>query len=159
MIDNIFLYLRAARQQLWQLHLVALDNLVPYFFALDLQNHASMSPIYLSEMYNLAMEDQELLSAGSFCVAKTMIPFISIGVDHALEQKNKLMKIVRGIRNISIDENKLEQFFAICPLISKMYDQFQGMYNMKSNKRQTVRHELVGSSKEFLTKSVKLYKT
>ena len=40
-----------------------------------------------------------------------MIPFGSIGVDHALEQQNKLIKIVGGIRNISIDENKLEQFF------------------------------------------------
>ena len=40
-----------------------------------------------------------------------------------------------------------------------MDDQFQGMYNMKSDKRRTVHHELVGSSKEFLTKSVKLYKT
>ena len=35
-----------------------------------------------------------------------MIPFVSIGVDHALEQQNNLMKIVRGIQNISIDENK-----------------------------------------------------
>ena len=40
-----------------------------------------------------------------------------------------------------------------------MDDQFQGMYNMKYDKRLTVHHELVGSSKEFLTKSVKLYKT
>ena len=96
MIDNIFLYLRATWQQLWQLHLVALDDFVPYFFALDLQNHAKMSPIYLSEMYNLEIEDQEFLSAGSFCVAKTMVPFVSIGVDHALEQQQtkKLMKIV-----------------------------------------------------------------
>ena len=74
---------------------------------------------------------------------KTMIPFVSIGVDHALEQQNKLMKIVGGIRNISIDENKLEQFFAMCPLISKMGGQFQRKHNMKSNKRRTVRHELV----------------
>ena len=84
-----------------------------------------------------------------------MIPFVSIGV----EQQNKLMKIVGGIRNISFDENKLEQFFAICPLISKMDDQFQGMYNMKSDKTQTVHHELFGSLMEFLTKSVKLNKT
>ena len=110
-------------------------------------------------MYNLEMEDQEFLSAESFCVAKKMIPFVSIGVDHALEQQNKLMKIVGGIRNISIAENMLEQFFAICPLISKIDDQFQGMYSMKSDKRRTVHHELVGSSKEFLTKSVLLYKT
>ena len=59
------------------------------------------------------MEDQEFLSAGSFCVAKTMVPFVSIGFDNALEQQNKLMKIVGGIRNISVDENKLEQFFTI----------------------------------------------
>ena len=131
--------------------IVALDNFVPYFFASDLQNYAKMPPIYLSETYNLEMEDREFLLVGSFCVVKTMIPFVSIGVDHALEQQNKLMKIVGGIRNISIDENKLEQFFAICPLISKMNDQFLGMYNMKSDKRQTVHHELVGSSKEFLT--------
>ena len=51
------------------------------------------------------------------------------------------MTIVGGIRNISIDE-------------SKMDDQFQWMHNIKSDKRRTVHHELVGSSKEFLTKSV-----
>ena len=92
MIDNILLYLRATRQQLWQLHLVALDNFISYFFALDLQNYAKMSPIYLSEMYNLETEDQEFLSARSFCVAKTMIPFVSIGVDHALRIRNISMK-------------------------------------------------------------------
>ena len=56
---------------------MTLDNFVPYFFALDLQNDAKMSPIYLSEMYNLEMEDQEFLS-GSFCVAKPMIPLIML---------------------------------------------------------------------------------
>ena len=47
MIDNIFLYLQATRQQLWQLHLVALDNFVPYFSALDLQKSRTICPLFI----------------------------------------------------------------------------------------------------------------
>ena len=50
MIENMLLYLRATRQQLWEVHLAAKDQFTllqvftKYYFA-------RMSPVYLSAMY------------------------------------------------------------------------------------------------------------
>lgn len=94
------------------IHLVSLEKFMPYFFAHDLQNYARMTPVYLSDMHNLSSDDR-LFIEKNFCVCKSDIPFISIGVDHALEQENKVTKVMGGITNLSIDDNKLEQFFMI----------------------------------------------
>ena len=94
MIENMLLYMRATRQQLWNLHLGAKNIFTKYYFALDLLFYARMSPVYLSAMYNLRIEDPESWKfiKTNFCVKKSKKGFVAIGVDHAQEQVNKELK-------------------------------------------------------------------
>ena len=53
MVEILLRFIRATRQGLWDLHLTTLDELVKYFFALELPE----SPVYLSQIYALKNED------------------------------------------------------------------------------------------------------
>ena len=50
MYEVLLLFIRASRQRDWILHLNALHQMIPYFFAHDQLNYARLSPVYLSEM-------------------------------------------------------------------------------------------------------------
>ena len=99
MIETLFLFIRSTRQELWELQLVSLDRYTKYYFSLDLTNYARMTPIYLSQMYDLQESDPDtwyFLKENFWC-RKSLKPFTAIGVDHALEQVNKELKVVGGI--------------------------------------------------------------
>ena len=53
MFEYLLLFIRATRQQMWELHLASLHELVKYFFAFDMQNYARLTPVYLAEMFLL----------------------------------------------------------------------------------------------------------
>ena len=51
--EILLLFIRASRQQSWELHLEALNKMVPYFFAFEVLNYARLTPVYLSQMTEL----------------------------------------------------------------------------------------------------------
>ena len=51
--EILLLFIRASRQQSWELHLEALNKMVPYFFAFEVLNYAKLTPVYLSQMTEL----------------------------------------------------------------------------------------------------------
>ena len=53
MFETLLLFIRAACEQLWQLHLDSLHKLCPYFFAFDMLNYALLTRVYLAQMFNL----------------------------------------------------------------------------------------------------------
>ena len=57
MFESLLLFIRASRQQCWELHLESLHALVPYFFAFDMLNYARLSPVYISQMLDLQQQD------------------------------------------------------------------------------------------------------
>ena len=57
MFEYLLLFIRATRQQMWELHLTSLYELVKYFFAFDMQNYARLTPVYLAEMFSLKETD------------------------------------------------------------------------------------------------------
>jgi len=86
MVLLIYMFIRATRDGLWELHLSSLDALCKYFFAHDKQKYARLVPLYLAQMTALQVTDpdihQEFMSR-NFAVNKNRIPFCAIGVDHA----------------------------------------------------------------------------
>ena len=85
--DLLLLSTRATRQQLWELHLSTLHEFAKYFFAYEMFNYARMTPVYLSQMYELKEKDSEswdFFINGYFSVNKTSVPFTAIGADHAI---------------------------------------------------------------------------
>ena len=51
--EILLLFIRASRQQSWELHLEALNKMVPYFFAFEVLNYAKLTPVYLSQLTEL----------------------------------------------------------------------------------------------------------
>ena len=87
LLELLLLFTRATRQQLWELHLSTLHEFAKYFFACDMFNYAPMTPVYLSQMYELKEKDSEtwdFFINGYFSVNKTSVPFTAIGADHAI---------------------------------------------------------------------------
>ena len=125
--ELLLLFTRPTRQQLWELHLSTLHELVKYLFADDMCNYARMTPVYLSQMYEYEMKDSEtweFFMNGYFSVNKTSVPFTAIGVDHAIEHKNRPMKVLGGIKGIANDINKLDKYFTTAPEINQIIQIF-----------------------------------
>ena len=57
--EIFLLFIRASRQQSWELHLEALNEMVPYLFAFDMLNYAKLRPVYLSQMTELNEQDND----------------------------------------------------------------------------------------------------
>ena len=57
LFERILLFIRATREESWELHLRSLHELCPYFFSFDMINYARMTPAYLSQMMDLKEND------------------------------------------------------------------------------------------------------
>ena len=125
--EILLLFIRASRQQSWELHLEALNEMVPYFFAFDMLNYARLTPVYLSQMTELKEKDNDTWQAfqtGHFSVNKSSLPFSAIGADHALEQQNRAMKVLGSIKGITNSQTALDEYFMTAGDLSLLLDQF-----------------------------------
>ena len=80
----------------------------------------------------------------NFCVKKSLIPFTSIGVDHALEQENRKMKVLGGLKGITQKPETLARFFLIAPEMSRLSQEAEKSVNVTSQSRKQ-HHELTAS--------------
>jgi len=60
---------------------------------------------------------------GNFVVNKNKIPFCAIGVDHALEHINCIMKITGGLVGITQNASARERFFLTAPELSRLAEE------------------------------------
>ena len=51
--ENLLMFIRASRLGLWNLHLQSLHHLSKYLFAFDVNNYAQVTPVYLTQMFEL----------------------------------------------------------------------------------------------------------
>ena len=133
MFEYLLLFIRATRQQMWELHLASLHELVKYFFAFDMQNYARLTPVYLAEMFSLKETDPciwNYFDKGYFCVNKSTVPHSAIGADHAIEHENRAMKVLGGIKGIATNRLALEQYFFIIPEMNSIADEFCETFNI-----------------------------
>eukprot|EP00794_Sanderia_malayensis_P012400 gene12400-13683_t len=99
MFESLLRFLRASHEGLWQLHLSSLNEFVQYFFAHDQLDYTRLSSVYLAEMQELKNSDAEpwLCLQDNFSICKSGIPFTPIGSGHAIEQKNKALRVGGGV--------------------------------------------------------------
>ena len=77
-----------------------------YFFTHDQINYARLAPLYVADMYNLWSDGPGIwayLESGHFTVNKNHdgCSFTSIGMDHALEQEYRAVKVQGGIKGLT----------------------------------------------------------
>ena len=133
-IGTMMLFVCAARQKLWGLHLASLDRFSPFFFALDLGNYDRMTPVYVSFMYtlySLMKDDRETWDfiSSNFCCNKTKAPFAVIGVNHCLEQVKKELKVMGGIVGLSGDG--IDKYCLTTPITAPYWRSFKNRLDLQ----------------------------
>jgi len=106
------------------------DALCKYFFAHDKQKYARLVSLYLAEMTALQVTDPEIrqeFMSGNFAVNKNRIPFCVIGVDHALERINRMMKVTGGLVGITQNASARDRFFLTGPELSQLAEEVRVM--------------------------------
>ena len=86
LFETLLLFIRASREQLWQLHSDSLNKLCPYFFAFVMLNYAYLTPVYIAQMFNLKekhINTRNMFESGNFSVNKLKFHF------RRLEQGNR----------------------------------------------------------------------
>ena len=119
----ILMFICTPREGDWNLHLESLKALAKYFFAHDRLNYARMVPLYLGQMHRLKIDDLDIhheFMQGNFCANKNEIPFCAIGLDHAIEHVNKLMKIRGGLKGLTQQPAAMARWFLVAPKLSRL---------------------------------------
>ena len=148
--EILLLFIRASRLQSWELNLEALNEMIPYFFAVDMLNYARLTPVYLSQMTELKEKDNDTWQAfqtGHFSVNKSSVPFSTIGADHALEQQNCVVKVLGGIKGIANSQTALDEYFMTAEELSLLLDQFSDQYDLRNNSLKRKQHYQLSGSK------------
>lgn len=144
LVVNLLMFISASRKGLWDLHLASLEELCPLFFSQNRLKYAQHVPEYLAKMYALQHSDPEVweqFQNGNFCVRKSSVPFTSIGVDHALEQENRKMKIMGGLRGLTQRPGALNRFFLIAPELARLSSEAEEMVGVAKSSHKK-HHEL-----------------
>ena len=155
MFEVLLLFIRVSRQRDWLLHLNSLHQTILYFFAHDQLNYASLSPVYLSEIASLENEESciwNFFMEGNFSVQKCKILFTSIGVDNALEQENKNMKVLRGVKGLLQSDSALIRFGLISPVLNHICGDFCQINGIEKDIK-PAHYQLTGSTNESVTKN------
>jgi hypothetical protein len=92
---TILLFVQSLRDGRFSLYKDTINQLLPWFFALDKVNYARWLTVHLHDMMSLGetcAAIEECFEEGFFVVRKTQRKFSALAIDHAHEQNNKLVK-------------------------------------------------------------------
>jgi len=148
MYEIQLLFTRATRQGNWDLHLSALDLMIPYFFVHDLQNYARLMPVYLAQMHALKISDPTIwdyFESGNFSVNKSSCAFSAIGADHGIEQENRALKVLGGVKGLLLNKAALNRFSFVSPELNRICDEFRKSNSISHQGRSTAHYQLTGS--------------
>jgi len=99
-------------------------------------NYARMIPLYLAEIESLKNDNPlfyEEFRSGTWAVNKnSMVPFCSIGADHALEQINRSMKVPGGLVGITLNPAVRAKFFLISRELARLSEEAKLVAGMSS---------------------------
>ena len=152
LFERILLFIRATREESWELHLRSLHKLCPSFFSFDMIKYARMTPVYLSQMMDLKENDEKtwiMMMEGGFCVGKSKFPFTSIGADHGIEQENRSIKVMGGIKGISNSSINLDEYFLSTAEISNIITSFCDKFGISES--EACKREITTNSQDQRT--------
>lgn len=115
MIEILLRFIRAERDGIWTLHIDALSEMLPYFFAYDRVNYARWATVYFADMKSLchtAKEVNDEFMNGNHPVKRAVGKFNQVWTDLALEQSvNKDSKVKGGIIGYTQQESAVSRWF------------------------------------------------
>ena len=101
MVAVLLAFIRAQRQGIWELHLAAFREMLPFFHRYDHTNYARWGCVYLSQMKQLPQPVEDEFKLGNFVVKGSNQRFNQVSPDHSLEWLNGIGKKSGGIVGIT----------------------------------------------------------
>ena len=109
-------------------------------------------------MFNLkekVINTWNMLESGNFSMNKSKVPFSTIGADHALEQENRVVKVIGSIKGIGNDKNALSDYFLTAAEMGKIVESFCTNLDKKEARKKEKHYQLTGTKNTRLTENVK----
>ena len=123
------IFCRAHRQKKFFLYIEALEELIPFFFAMNHTNYSRWASVHVRDMKSLPESIQkEFVDRGNWVISKSQRKFSAIPIDQAHEQENKLVKGSGGVIGITNSPSSLRRWMLSGPQISRMVEEFQDQY-------------------------------
>ena len=122
-----------------------------------------MTQVYLPQIPDLKSKDVStwnILAEELFSVNKSKIPFSAIDTDHGIEQEDRVIKAIGGIKGITNNQQDLDEFYLIASEFGDIIETF--CKDIKTEDKQGFkrdRHYQVTSFKNFkINENVKNFK-
>ena len=109
----LMVFLSSLREGKFDVYVESLKRMVGWFFALDQQNYARWLSIHIKDMQDLQAVPSSVLEEflkGHFVLQKSRRPFSKIGLDHAHEQNNALIKGEGGAVGLTDNPSALRRW-------------------------------------------------
>ncbi len=150
-------FVRGIREARFDIYHDTLEQLVSWMFALDHVNYARWLPIHLQTLRELEVRHPQIyhqFKSGNFVVQKTHRKFSCIGVDHAHEQNNKIIKGDGGVTGILDKPDALLKWMVAGPEIAFIVQEYEDLLGRGGSASETHHHEDTPSFEKRFAKDV-----
>ena len=135
-------FLRASREGDWNLHILSINELIPWCFAYNRSNYARYLPWYLLQMLNLPNSHPELnnylLDGGFSTQIGSDNPFGCIPMDQTIEETvNKDTQTAGGTKGFSTNKSAVAKHYLTADFRAACFRQLRYMVN---SQRTGIRH-------------------
>ena len=97
-----------------------------------------------------------MFNESNFSVNKTLIPFSAISVDPAIEQENREVKALGGIKGVANSRKALDEYFLTVSDMENIIQDFCDVFNIQNEApKRTQHYQLTGSKNEGINDNVK----
>eukprot|EP00794_Sanderia_malayensis_P001845 gene1845-2078_t len=114
MVQTLLVFIRATRENDWELHLSAVRSMLPWFFAADRFNYARYGSIYWLEMISINETHPDALpgiKANWTCQRQGRYGFSSIACDQVMEQTfNRDSKTKGGLTGFTLNKSAVQRW-------------------------------------------------
>ena len=98
-------------------------------------------------------ETWKFFENGNFSVNKSHFPFSAIGADHGIEQLNRELKVVGGVKGLLQNENALHRFILCAHVLDSVREDFRKRNKLKKELRDK-HYQLTGTTNSKYTDNV-----
>jgi hypothetical protein len=131
MVQVLLMFIRAQRDGIWDLHLVAFRCMLPYFHRYDHTNYSKWGVIYLAEMQQLPDEVLQQFKQGDFVVKVGKEPFNQVDPDQSTEWLNGTGKKGGGIVGITKTVSALSRWALSFNMRAKIAADTRQLYGLE----------------------------
>ncbi|RUM46947.1 MAG: hypothetical protein DSY80_01375, partial [Desulfocapsa sp.] len=151
-------FIRSLREGNFRLYIEALEQLIPWFFALDRVHYSRWLPLHIRDMKELVVRHPCTHNAfldGHFVARKTSRKFSGIALDQAHEQLNDLIKGDGGAVGLTENPSALRRWVLAGPEVARVINEFDVSFHHFNKLEDRRNHEQVPETQKTFIKNVK----